>query len=525
MTNVSPARSMTPAADHDTDILKIAILAVGGQGGGVLSNWVADLAEMGGFDAQVTSVAGVAQRTGATIYYVEMAPKSADGAVFALAPSPGDVDVLIASELMEAGRAVQRGFATPDRTTLIASAHRILAVNEKQVPGDGRGNSAEVFESLQQNAKKLICFDMEKLAADNGSVISSSLFGALARSGALPFSVGLYEKVIERSGKGVKASLRSFRAVLAFDEKENPAPSPQAAHIAAGPNKLLTEWNGLLDRVAHLPPNVHSIAIAALRKVVDYQDTAYGSEYLDHLDRVLDTDRADQSYRLTETAAKYVANAMCYDDIIRVADLKTRASRNVRLRDEQQIPADGLVQITEYFHPRVEELTSILPTGLARQAERSPLMQKLLGWLAGDGKRLRTDRLRGFIMLWALAGLRRSRRRLQRHGTETAHLEKLMALAAETVKTDYALAVEIYKCQRLIKGYSDTHQRGVSKFDTVLSGLDDLTGRNDAADWLRRLRDAALQDEKGEALNGALMTIRSFTGDGSQTEQVERQQQ
>ena len=70
---------------------------------------------------------GVAQRTGATIYYIEMAPPS-DGshAVFALMPTPGDVDVVLAAELMEAGRSVLRGLVTPDRTTLIASTHRAL---------------------------------------------------------------------------------------------------------------------------------------------------------------------------------------------------------------------------------------------------------------------------------------------------------------------------------------------------------------------------------------------------------------
>ena len=111
-----------------SDVIKIAILAVGGQGGGVLTNWTADLAAKGGYDVQTTSVAGVAQRTGATVYYIEMAPKSDRRPVFAQSPAPGDVDIMIAAELAEAGRAVLRGFVTPDRTTLIASTHRILAV-------------------------------------------------------------------------------------------------------------------------------------------------------------------------------------------------------------------------------------------------------------------------------------------------------------------------------------------------------------------------------------------------------------
>ena len=91
---------------------------MGGQGGGVLADWVVGLAEAQGWAAQSTSVPGVAQRTGATIYYIEMAPpKGGTQPVFALMPTPGDVDIVMASELMEAGRSVLRGLVTPDRTT------------------------------------------------------------------------------------------------------------------------------------------------------------------------------------------------------------------------------------------------------------------------------------------------------------------------------------------------------------------------------------------------------------------------
>ncbi|MBL4769008.1 MAG: 2-oxoacid:acceptor oxidoreductase family protein, partial [Rhodobacteraceae bacterium] len=117
---------------------------MGGQGGGVLTSWIEVLARAQGYACQATSVAGVAQRTGATIYYIEMTPMGDKTPVFSLAPAAGEVDIVIAAEMMEAGRAVIRGFVTPDRTTLIASTHRALSVSEKTVPGDGIASSAEV---------------------------------------------------------------------------------------------------------------------------------------------------------------------------------------------------------------------------------------------------------------------------------------------------------------------------------------------------------------------------------------------
>ena len=113
-------------------------------------------------------------------------------------------------------------------------------------------------------------------------------------------------------------------------------------------------------------------------------------------------------------------------------------------------------------------------------------------------------------MLWLVGGLRRWRRRLLRHQVETEHLERWYRLALDHVAADYALAVEILDCRRLIKGYSDTHARAQSKFDRVLSGLELVKGRDDAADWIRRLREAALKDEKGDMLDGALKTVASL---------------
>ena len=231
-------------------IVKIAILAVGGQGGGVLTGWTVALAEANGWRVQSTAVAGVAQRTGATIYYLEMCPREERVPVFALSPSAGDVDVLIAAELMEAGRAVLRGFVTPDRTTLIASTHRIHAVSEKVVPGDGRAPEERVLAALKGSAKRLIADDFQNLAVRAGSVISASLFGALARADVLPFPRRSFVDVIRRSGRQAEASLRAFEAALAADRSPDPeeAPSARPAQLQ-GPDHLLTHEDPMLVAV------------------------------------------------------------------------------------------------------------------------------------------------------------------------------------------------------------------------------------------------------------------------------------
>lgn len=496
----------TNNASSSGEFITLAVLAVGGQGGGVLTNWIADLATRGGYAVQMTSVAGVAQRTGGTIYYVEMAPKSERQPVFALSPSPGDLDVLIAAELMEAGRAVVRGFVTPDKTTLIASTHRILAVSEKTVPGDGRVERQLVEEEIHNAAFHSVCFDMEAIAADAGSMISASLFGGLARSGALPFDVSLYEAVIKASGRGVEASLNAFHGALNFDALGSVSQQAvsEAKTSIAGPSHLVIGWNALCTRIETFPQPSRDMVLAGLTKVVDYQDLEYGTEYLDNIERF-----SNLGDGLALAAAKYIANAMCYDDIIRVADLKTRTARQARLRGEQDIPDGEIVQVTEYFHPRAQEICGTLPAWLGGWIESHPRVFSLLDRLTNKGRRIRTDGIRGFVMLWVVAALKPRRRNCLRHRYETAHLTTLLDRAQSAAQTDTALAAEIFQCQRLIKGYSDTHERGHSKFATVMGSLHDLSGRTDAPDWIARLRHAALADEEGTALDELLLSVKS----------------
>ncbi|HEY0279606.1 MAG TPA: indolepyruvate oxidoreductase subunit beta family protein [Solirubrobacterales bacterium] len=231
--------------------LSVAILALGGEGGGVLADWIVATAEAAGFEAQTTSVAGVAQRTGATVYYLEMLPPAASAAkdarpkvrdtpVMSIFPTPGEVDVVIASELMESGRAVQRGFSTADRTTLITSTNRVYSIDEKISLGDGRVDDEKLLAGARAASKRLVADDFMALAEEVGSVISSSLLGALAGSEALPFSREQYEESIRKSGRGVEPSLAAFAAGFAAAQSQGEEAinaATQAEALAAGPVK------------------------------------------------------------------------------------------------------------------------------------------------------------------------------------------------------------------------------------------------------------------------------------------------
>ena len=508
MTSPVELSSVTP--------LSIAILAMGGQGGGVLADWIVALAEAQGFVAQSTSVPGVAQRTGATIYYVEML-RARDGTppILSLMPTPGDVHVVIAAEMMEAGRSMLRGLVTPDKTVLIASTHRSFAIGEKEAPGDGTGNSVTVVDAADFAAKRIIAFDMEALATTNGSMISSALFGALAAAEVLPFDKSAFEATIRSGGRGAESSLKAFNA--AYDRARD---KPRDA-VAAAPVKRLDPLpesvghpalNQLIQLIrSEFPPAAHGILFAGTKRLVDFQDPAYAAEYLDRLGALLASDRAyggeARDFAFTAKAAKYLAVAMAYDDVIRVADLKVRGSRFARVRAEVGAKADQIVYTTEYMHPRMEEVCSTLPKRLGQWIEDRPKLFARLDRWVNRGRRVRTGTLFWFVGLYLVSAMRGRRRGTLRHAREIAHREAWLATATALLVSNYDLALEALECRRLVKGYSDTHARGLSKFDKVMAAVPSLAAREDGAVWLKRLRQAALMDEQGIALDGALKTI------------------
>lgn len=484
--------------------ITIAILALGGQGGGVLADWIVALAAARGWRAQGTSVPGVAQRTGSTVYYVEMMPPGPGDPVFALMPVPGDVDVVLAAELMEAGRAVLRGFVTRDRTTLIGSTHRIYAISEKSAMGSGVAAGDRILAAANERARRFIGFDMDEAGRRSGSMISAVLFGALAASGELPFEPADFEAVIDRGGKAVAANRAGFAAGFeAAQHGDSIGPAPVEEAVA--PEPTTAAGRELLARAeATLPAAALANARHGLDRLCDYQDAGYALLYLDRLARIATLDDGAGGHALTVETARHLALWMSYDDVIRVAQLKLREGRIARIRGDVAARSGEIVRVYEYMHPRLREICDALPAGIARRLLASPLVERLTRPAFSKGRRVETTGLGWNLALRAVAALRRFRPRSLRYGEEQERIDAWLDRAAASARHDMALATEIIRCQRLIKGYGDTFDRGLANFERIMAALPWLAGGTDAPDRLAALRDAALADDRGEALAEAL---------------------
>jgi indolepyruvate ferredoxin oxidoreductase beta subunit len=565
--------------------LSVAILALGGEGGGVLADWIVATAETAGFEAQTTSVAGVAQRTGATVYYLEMLPPDAasdakdnrpkvrETPVMSIFPTPGEVDVVIASELMESGRAVQRGFSTVDRTTLITSTNRVYSIDEKISLGDGRVDDEKLLAGARAASKRLVADDFMALAEGAGSVISSSLLGALAGSEALPFTREEYEESIRKSGRGVEASLAAFAAGYAAAQSQGEEvanAAAQAEALAKGPvidpfatdsepielsvvpggtaatldstdsspahsripeerkTKQERERNeiagtnpaslvgpalaDLAAQVRDLPAASRSMVLHGLVRTAVFQDKSYAARYLARVKRFADVegDREGEA-ELTREAARHIALWMAYQDTIQVAQQKLRQGRLARIRGEAKIRDEQLFEVREYLHPQIDEIIDTLPTWLGHPLSRSQAFRKLVHATTHKGLVLNTSSVTGQTLLTILARTRPLRPRSVRFVREQEEIDGWMNRALVVAPTDQALAIEIVKLQHVLKGYGSTYEHGGESFALLMQAADALEGAPDAAARLAELHDAALADEDGTKLRAALADLEAAT--------------
>lgn len=503
---------MRPGIDRPLTIL---IGALGGEGGGVLADWIVEAATSAGMLVQSTSIPGVAQRTGATTYYLEMV-RADDGhaaePVFGLYPAPGYVDVVMTTELLEAGRAIERGFVTPGLTTLISSSHRIPAIAERSAMGDGAFDGSRILEAAQRLSGHAVIVDFDELARTTGLALNAMLLGAFADCGVCPIPPEAFEKAIATQGIAVDSNVKAFRAgrqAVSDRGKVAARSGAEAADLLVGAGRPHLSGLGSLEGI--VPAPVRDLIAAGVQRLTDYHDKSYADLYLARLGRLIEIDRSHPrtgGFALTMQAARYLALWMAYEDVIRVADLKTRRSRLEAIRREIRAKADEPVRVTEFLKPGLEEAATVLPARLAgrlvRWAERRKVADKLHVAL-----RIRTDTILGYGLMRMLAGFKWVRRRGYRYAVEQALIERWIDAVEKGARRKYRLGIAIAGLGRLIKGYSDTRVRAFASFNRIFERLVDpalagVIAPDIAVRWIEEAQTAALADEQGLTLQRVL---------------------
>ncbi|MFO1136215.1 MAG: indolepyruvate oxidoreductase subunit beta family protein [Rhodoblastus sp.] len=490
----------------DLKVRSILIGALGGEGGGVLMDWIVHCARMNGLAVQATSVPGVAQRTGSTSYYIEMAEKAAGAPdpVFALIPMPGRVDFVATSELVEAARLMERGLVSPTRTALVASTSRMYTTAEKMEMGDGRFDSQRVIAAGRELAKIFVTLDLERVARETGTMVSATLFGALAGLGAFPWDRATCEAAIG-GGRSAGASRAGFNA--AHDEVTRVLAGDASSSLPhRGGESQMHDVSKLFDT---LPPEARDLAAHGYARCIDYQDRAYAELFAQRVQALAQAAPAspERDHALAE-AARRLALWMTYEDVARVADLKTRPARFAKIRAEAEMRDDQILNVTEYLKPGADELAAVLPAGLGAWFLRRVERKGAPGFL-GRPQHVATTSLRGYFLMRLLAQFRRIRRSSLRFGQEQQAIEGWLAAMSAALAASPAYAAALAELPRLLKGYGETQTRGLRNYEAIFASR--VAPAVAARDFsgvasLRKAISAALADPEHVALDAELKT-------------------
>lgn len=499
--------------------ISLLIAALGGEGGGVLTEWLMDVARHAGHAAQATSIPGVAQRTGATTYYIEVFPQPLSELggrrpVFSLNPVPGALDALVSSEFLETGRQITLGLPSAQRTLVISSSSRTLTTMERMEPGDGRVSDAQLYQLVREFSRAHHVFDMAETARQAGTVVSAVMLGAIAGSGLLPFARSHYEAVIRASGKGAEASLRGFAA--AFDRV---AQSRQQADFVAqllpgesvAPADAGRKAPPECPQAGQFPPAVRELFQLGHARLRDYQGQTYADLYVQRLLRVLQAEqqadpRGAHDHAITREMARWLALWMAFDDVVRVAHLKSRATRWRRVAQEVGAGEHDLLKVYDHFKPGVPEFAALLPAGLARRLlhwDQRRLARGLPAWSLP--LKIGTHSVLGMAALRLLASARFLRPHGSRFQQEQRLIEQWLEAVVRGADRSWTLAHEIALCGRLIKGYGSTNERGKNNLLHILEHLAPAAEASQAAQAVALARQAALADEAGKALDAVLV--------------------
>lgn len=479
----------------------VLICALGGEGGGVLAGWLTRAAREAGAAVSRTSIPGVAQRTGATTYYLELVPAAdVTAPVMSLYPCPGDIDVVVATELVEAGRAMKRGFVTPDRTTLITATHRVYTIAERSAMGDERFEQQRLLEAARRLSHRAVLLDVLQAAGDRA--LNATLLGAIAASGALPLPMDAFRAAIRSEGKSVEANLLAFETGLRL-ALENEREPMQPLAVAAGDDVYST-----------FPPAARPIAAEGVRRLTHYQSAGYAEDYLKRLQDLCGA-LPEHGEALVAETARHLALMMSYEDAIRVADLKTQSNRLARVRAQVRARPDEPLTVTEFLKPGIEELSALLPTRLARRVQAWAVRRQLIEkWSVG--LKIRSTTVSGYLALRLLAGLRRWRPKTLQFAQMRELIDRWLDLIRRAAALDVALAAQVIECARLVKGYGDTRRRGLANYHRILNELvtpaiEQRMPADTAADLMRRACAAALADDTGARLDELLAGVRATT--------------
>lgn len=434
-------------------------------------NWILDCARKENLFVQGTSVPGVAQRTGSTSYYIEVCNKNFEKGkepILSLYPKPGRVDVVIASELLEAARVIEKGYVSPDRTILITSSSRTYTNIEKAHLADGRFDKDKILKTCNKMSKNFICLDLNNIASMYSTIVSAPMFGALSGAKVFPWTKEVCEDVFHKNDFG-KNSLEGFKYSYkqVLDNSIN--------YIKENPSDDFIVENELENDssfLSLLPKDLVNIILLGKKRCIDYQNDKYAKLYIIRIKRLIHSVNMTNKniIPVIENIVRRLSLWMTYEDIPRVAQLKIKPERFSKIKQEIKLQNNQILLIQDIFKPGINEIGAMLPRKIGSWFIRNNKIMSFLPFI-GKGMKINSLTIFGFLILRFLSVFRYIRTASLRYREEQENIEKWLNNIGIALEKSINFAEGLADMPQILKGYGDTWERGRIKYNKITTAL------------------------------------------------------
>jgi indolepyruvate ferredoxin oxidoreductase len=412
----------------------ILVTGVGGTGVVTLGALLGMAAHLEGKGCTVLDISGLAQKNGAVMSHVRLAPQPED--LYAVRVAAGGADVLLACDPVVAASSAALSRLQTGVTKAIINSHAQPTAAFIFKP-DIDFETAKMLHAIKAAAGDGDSIDATGLAAAlMGDSIAANLFmlGYAFQKGAVPLTLAAIEHAIELNGVAVDANKRSF----GFGRL--------AAHDRAQVEALVR--SALRDDPVPEPQNLDALVERRAAFLKDYQNAAYAQRYRNTVQTIRSAEAklARGFSGLAEAAARNLFTLMAYKDEYEVARLYTDGAFIKKL--QRQFDGDFTLE----YHLAPPLLARRDPaTGEPKKRAFGPWIRhlfKLLTWLRP---------LRGTALdMFGYSQERRMERRL------IADYEALMhELSTSLNPGNHALAIELASLPAKMRGFGHIKARNV----------------------------------------------------------------
>ena len=424
------------------EVFNIAITGVGGTGVLTIGAILGMAAHVEGKAAIILDMAGLAQKGGAVLSHVRLAPTTK------LISSPqivtGEADLLLAADTVVAAAQNSIALCSSENTKAVINTH-LSPVSGFIFDRDFDFREKSVVDTIVNSAaEKPFKIDFTKLAeliCGNTIATNIMMIGFAAQSGLLPISVQAIERAIKINGVAIDANL------LAFNWGRRFAAFPQEiANVLAGVKEDNPE-----------PDNLETIISKRAEYLIQYQNEKLAARYRDLVTKVEQSEsRLGKKRDLTHVVARNLFKLLSYKDEYEVGRLYTNGDFEKRIANQ----FDGDFKINFHLAPPIFG-GKILPNGRHKKRQYGP-------WAFGL-----------FKIFARMKGLRGTAFDIFGYSAEHK-LERRMILDYENLIDDilatmhsgnYTQAVELANYPNSIRGFGPVKLAAANKAEAAKSDL------------------------------------------------------